>query len=219
MKKTEWIAVVTLLAVFAIGVITGYYILNVDKQLPIINPVDLNPDLVPDSLKRQGRGHTIPEYTLTDQYGRNFSPSTIEGKIYVADFFFTTCPSICKDMAVNKRKIQEAFFGDEEVAIVSHSVMPEVDSVPVLKEYAELQGADKDTWYLLTGPRKEINQLARSAYFAVLDEEASTTEHDFIHTENFVLIDKRRRIRGIYNGTSEKEIEMLIEDIKLLKKE
>ena len=141
-----------------------------------------------------------------------------QGKIYVADFFFTRCQTICPIMATNMIKIQEAFAGDSKVMLLSHSVTPIMDSIPVLRNYADKNGVNDAKWNITTGTKKHIYELARKSYFAVLDE-GDGGDQDFIHTENFVLVDSKRRIRGYYDGTDLEEINQLIADIELLKNE
>ena len=187
--------------------------------MPVYNPSQLDERLVDESIQRQGTGHRTLPFALINQNADTITEQAVEGKIFVADFFFTTCPSICKDMAVQKRRLQEAFKDDDRFMLLSHTVTPEVDSVPVMKEYADLQGAIPGKWELLTGDKPQIYKLARESYFSVLDEGGNGDENDFIHTENFVLVDTKKRIRGFYDGTSEEEVNQLMEDIKLLKEE
>lgn len=219
MRKTDILKITVVLIIFVIGLIAGYQILKPQRSLPVYNPADLDKRLVDESIQRKGRDHHVLPFALQDQYGDTLTLDKLEGKIYIADFFFTTCPGICKDMAVQKRRLQDVLKDDPHFVIVSHSVTPLADSVPVMKAYADLQGAIKGKWYLLTGDKPQIYNLARKSYFAVLDEGGKGDETDFIHTENFVLIDIKRRIRGFYDGTSEEDVNRLIEDIELLEKE
>lgn len=163
--------------------------------------------------------HKIPRFSLTDQDGNTITEATFENKIYVVDFFFTTCPGICPRMTLNMGMIQEAFLEDDTVKLMSHSVTPTLDSVPVLKSYAELKGVVSNKWHLVTGDRKQVYDLGRKFYFVEEDFGLKATEDDFLHTENFVLIDKQKHIRGIYNGLNKTAVNQLIEDIKTLKKE
>ena len=156
---------------------------------------------------------------LVNQDGKSITQRTFNNKIYVADFFFTTCPGICPKMTANMGILQEAFLEDQEVLLLSHSVTPERDTVSVLKAYAEDKGVNSDKWHLVTGEQKEIYSLGRSSYFVEEDMGLEKTEFDFLHTENFVLIDKEKHIRGIYNGLNKTSIAQLIADIKTLKKE
>ena len=163
--------------------------------------------------------HQIPDFELYSQLGDTITANTLDGKIYVADFFFTICPGICPKMTSNMAILQEEFSGDEEVMLLSHTVTPEMDSVSVLHEYGELKGINPDKWLLLTGERKTIYDLGRQFYFAEEDRGLNRTEDEFLHTENFLLIDKNRHIRGIYNGLNKTDINQLIADIKTLQQE
>ncbi|MEL6560710.1 MAG: SCO family protein [Bacteroidota bacterium] len=170
-------------------------------------------DDVPDDF------HQIPSFSLINQLGDTVTEKSVAGKIYVTDFFFTVCPGICPKMTSNMSLIQEEFLQDETVMLLSHSVTPESDSVSVLKNYAELKGIIADKWHLLTGPRQEIYDLGRSQYFVEEDLGIEKDADEFLHTENFVLVDKDLRIRGIYNGLKKTSINQLIADIKTLKSE
>lgn len=207
------------LLVFAVGVTISYQMLKPPPRLPIYNPSDLDRRLVVDSLQRKGRNHTISDFELYNQYGDTITFETVEGKIILADFFFTVCPDICKDMAKQKRRIQSILKDDSQFVMLSHSVTPVYDSVPVLRAYSEVHGAIKGKWHLLTGPKKEIYRLARQSYFAVLDEGGKGDEADFIHTENFVLVDPKGRLRGFYDGTSPEDVNRFLEDYEILRKE
>ncbi len=189
------------------------------EQLPYYSEATFTPewfdteDGVPDDY------HQISSFSLVNQSGETLTEKDVEGKIYVSDFFFTSCPGICPKMTTNMQLVQEAFINDEDVLILSHSVTPEYDSVYVLKTYAELNGVVDEKWHLLTGDRNEIYDLGRNQYFVEEDLGLDKDPDDFIHTENFVLIDKERRIRGIYNGLNKAAVNQLIEDIKTLQNE
>lgn len=161
--------------------------------------------------------HQIPVFELTNQLGNTVTEKSLEGKITVADFFFASCPGICPKMTANMMIVQEAFMEDEAVILLSHSVTPEYDSASVLLEYAERNGINHDRWNLLTGPREEIYNLGRNHYFVEEDLGLTKKPTDFIHTENFVLLDQDRHIRGIYNGLNKTAIAQLIADINTLK--
>jgi protein SCO1/2 len=163
--------------------------------------------------------HRIPRFTLLNQLGDTITEKSVQHKIYVADFFFTSCPGICPKMTSNMALVQEEFINDEEVMLLSHTVTPEYDSVPVLKRYAEAKGVIAKKWQLVTGERKTIYELGRMGYFVEEDLGEPAGENDFLHTENFILIDKNRHIRGIYDGLNKTAIAQLIADIKTLKKE
>src|SRR5210317_1949536 len=214
LKPSEWIKILVLLGVFVVGTYASYQKLKPKRVLPIYNPVDLNPAVVDDDLERVGRGHRIGDFDLIDQWGNKADSSLLQGKIYVADFFFTTCPTICIDMGANFQRIQEAYKDEERFHLVSHTVKPEIDTLEVMHAYGERMDAIKGKWHLLTGEKRELYRMARREYFAVMEPGTSFDEHDFIHTENVILVDEKKRIRGFYDGTN--EAERIIEDIKVL---
>ena len=202
----------------AIGITVFYHLLKVDNRLKIYNPVDVNPRLVDDSMLHIQKNHTIADFELTNQNGEIITNNNYKNKIYIADFFFTRCQTICIAMAYNMSELQEFYKNDDDIMFLSHSVTPVIDSVSVLKEYAERKGVIDNKWNVTTGSKKHIYELARKSYFAVLDE-GNGDENDFIHTEQFVLVDKERRIRGYYDGTEKKDMGKLKKDILLLKEE
>lgn len=207
------------LIVFSIVGITVFYQLMVeDERLKIYNPIDVNPKLVDISVKHIQRSHTIADFELINQNGEIITNEDYKDKIYVADFFFTRCQTICIRMAYNMNELQENYKNDSDIMFLSHSVTPIMDSVPVLKEYADRKGVIDGKWNVTTGTKKHIYDLARKSYFAVLSE-GDGGDNDFIHTEQFVLIDKERRIRGYYDGTEKEDMEKLKSDIKILKRE
>lgn len=207
------------LVVFSIvGITAFYHILKVDKKLKVYSPSDVNPKLVDPSVKHIRNNHKVADFSLVNQNGKTITNKDYEGKIYIADFFFTRCQTICIVMAYNMGELQEYYKDDDDIMFLSHSVTPVMDSVPVLKEYALRKGVNDQKWNVTTGPKKHIYDLARKSYFAVLDE-GEGDENDFIHTEQFVLIDKERRIRGFYDGTKKEDMEKVKKDITLLKKE
>lgn len=206
-------------AVFCVISLTVFYnLLSVEKRLPIYSPSDVNPKLVDASVKHILRNHTIADFSLTNQNGKTITNDTYKDKIYIADFFFTRCKTICIAMAYNMSELQEYYKNDADIMFLSHSVTPVMDSVPVLKAYAEKKGVIDGKWNVTTGSKKHIYELARKSYFAVLDE-GNGDENDFIHTEQFVLVDKERRIRGYYDGTEKEDMKKVIADIALLKEE
>ena len=216
LKPSEWLKIGVLILVFVVGSTAAYQILQPKPRLPIYNPSDLNPAVVDDDLERVGRGHRIGDFDLVDQWGNKADSSLLQGKIYVADFFFTTCPTICIDMGKNFQRIQETYKDEDRFHLVSHTVMPETDTVEVMHAYGERMGAIKGKWHLLTGEKRELYRMARREYFAVMEQGTSFDEHDFIHTENVILVDEKKRIRGFYDGTSDLDIDRLIGDIQIL---
>jgi len=204
---------------FAIFFIPVLYFLSKPKTvLPVYNPADVNPRLVDDQLKHITKNHKIADFVLLNQNGDTITQENFKDKIYVADFFFTRCQTICPVMAINMAELQNYFINDPEVKFLSHSVTPIMDSVPMLKDYANKKGAIDGKWDLTTGDKKHIYNLARKSYFAVLDE-GDGGDQDFIHTEQFILIDKKKQIRGFYDGTDKNEMQRIIKDIEILKKE
>ena len=191
----------------------------VTEGLPFYDSPDFTPRwLSAESLERTSI-HRIPDFTFINQNGDSVTQHHVDGKIYVADFIFTACPGICPKMAGNMSILQTAFRDDSEIVLLSHSVTPESDSVATLRAYADLQGAIDGKWHLLTGNRKAIYKIARTAYFADEDLGFQKNENDFLHTENFILVDHQRHIRGVYNGVMPADMNRLIEDIRLLKNE
>jgi protein SCO1/2 len=208
-----------IMAVFSVSMVFVIYsIINPEKRLPIYNPADVNPRLVDKSVKHVRKNHKIADFSLINQNGENITQEDYKDKIYVADFFFTRCQSICPIMTSNMAKIQMKFKEDNSIMFLSHSVTPIMDSIPVLREYADMKGVIDSKWNVTTGDKKHIYELARKSYFAVVDE-GDGGDQDFIHTENFVLVDKKRQIRGYYDGTNEEEMVELVEDIKQLQEE
>ena len=185
------------------------------KQLPIHNPTYFNPKLVDKSIRNVSDNHTIKDFNLINQNGIKVSSKDYENKIYVVDFFFTSCPSICPIMTNNMLLIQEEFIKNNDIMLLSMSVTPEIDNVEVLKKYAIEKGVIDSKWNITTGSKKHIYELARKSYFAVLDQGDGGLQ-DFIHTPNFILVDTKKQIRGIYDGTVENEISRLIQDINIL---
>ena len=188
-------------------------------SLPYINKPDFTPEWIERNDPRYDSIHSIPPFSFTDQAGQTVTEKTVSGKIYVANFFFTRCGSICPKMTANMGILQAKFKDDGDVIFLSHSVTPDMDSVPVLKKYAADKGVIPGKWYLLTGKREEIYRLAKKEYFAGDTIGYYQTGNEFLHTENFILVDKHRRIRGVYTGTLPLEMERLGDDILTLKKE
>ncbi|GGA66890.1 SCO family protein [Flavobacterium palustre] len=192
-----------------------YNALKPQKTLPIYNPADVNPELVDSTVQYVSKYHTIADFSFTNQNGKTITQKDYEGKIYVADFFFTTCGTICPKMTTNLAEVQKAIRNNPKVMLLSHTVFPEVDSVPVLKRYALDHGVDDSKWNLVTGDKKEIYKMARKSYLAVKLGKPSQL-YDMVHTENFVLVDTKKRVRGFYDGTKKEDIRKLIEDIQFL---
>lgn len=212
--------IIILISIAFIGSIIGYLIsVNKTKPLPIINPIDVVEEMVDSSMLRIGYGHTIGDFSFENQNKIKISQKDVENKIYVVEYFFTTCPTICPKMNIQMQRVQKAFQGNDDFKILSFTVDPEVDNVEQLKQYALRHEADDNQWYFLTGSKKDLYHLARTSFFILKPAEAQNlgdAGSDFIHTNNFVLVDREKRIRGYYDGTSEKEVSQLITDIELL---
>lgn len=163
--------------------------------------------------------HVVPDFEFINQEGKEVAMKNMDNCIFIADFFFTTCPSICKDMAIQKMRIYKTFADNKNVKMISHTVNPENDSVPVMMAYAKrCKITDHDKWYLVTGTKPALYEQARKGYY-VTATEGDGGEDDFVHTEKFALIDKHHHIRGYYDGTSEQEVNQLMYDMDQLLKE
>ena len=215
-RKNKYSGFIILFASIYIIIFIGIYsLLKPQKKLKIYTPRDVNPELVDSTIQHIGYNHTIPDFSFTNQNGKIITQKDYEDKIYVADFFFTTCPSICPKMTDNMVWLQEKIKDNPKVMLLSHSVTPDIDSVPVLKSYAQEKGVIDTKWNLVTGNKKDIYYIARKSYLAVKTGRPEEL-YDMVHTENFVLIDQKRRIRGFYDGTNLKEVKKLYEDILFL---
>ena len=186
------------------------------RVLPIYQPSQVNVEMVDSTIQYKKKYHTIANFSLTNQNGKTITQDDYKDKIYVADFFFTTCQTICPIMTKNMSDIQKKIINDNDIMLLSHTVTPEIDTVAQLKRYAVEKGVDDSKWNLVTGDKKQIYELARKSYLAVKDN-GDGGPFDMIHTENFILIDKKRQIRGFYDGTNPNDIDKLIEDINILK--
>ena len=189
------------------------------EYLPYYNDESFTPNWLTPNTEEAKQFHKIPDFKFVDQLGDTITQKTFDDKIYITDFFFTTCPGICLKMTASMSKVQEEFKGDDEILLLSHSVTPSIDSVSVLKKYAETHDVIDKKWHLVTGDRMEIYNLGRKQYFVENDLGIPKDPNDFLHTENFLLIDKNKHIRGIYNGLNRASIAQLITDVKALKKE
>ena len=213
--KKNKVFITTFLLFSIIFLSLTFYFLNPKKFLPIYNPADVNPELVDSTVQYVAKYHTIADFKFTNQNGKIITQKDYENKIYVADFFFTTCGSICPIMTTNMIDVQAAFAKNSKVMLLSHSVMPDVDEVKVLKKYAIKNKVDDAKWNLVTGDKKEIYRMARKSYLAVKQGKPEEM-YDMVHTENFVLVDTKKRVRGFYDGTKKEEITRLIDDITFL---
>ncbi len=217
--KQALIRFIFLFIVVGGGATIVYMSLYYKNDLPIYNPSDINIKLVDKSKRGIIRDHTVGNFFLTNQLGKKITAKDFDNTIYVANFIFTTCEGICPAMTGNVASVYKEFINDDEIKFISHSVTPEIDSVPVLKAFAEKYGVEKhNKWHFTTGPRKHIYELARMHYFAAQDT-GDGGPNDFLHTENLVLVDKEKRLRGFYDGTNYDQIDQLKEDIAQLKEE
>jgi protein SCO1/2 len=214
---------ILLLITLVILAIAAAYIMTLNQQdvrtLPIIQPKDVKKEMVDPELLQIGMGHRIGDFTLLNQYGESITLEKVKGKVFVAEYFFTTCGTICPKMTEQMTRVQDKFRGNNDVKILSFTVNPDYDTVQVLLEYAQKHGAEKDQWHFLTGSKVELYRLARKSFFVLKPAEAMNlgdAGSDFIHTNNFVLVDQQLRIRGYYDGTSISEVNELMEDIELL---
>lgn len=213
--------VLFLMILFVVGVFTAYFISkpSTEKILPVYNPIDVNEEMVDPELARIGYGHTIGNFSFLDQNGKVFTQEQVKGKVYVVEYFFTTCGTICPKMNAQMQRIQQAYKNSKKVALLCFTVNPETDTVEQLKRYAIDHEANDQQWHFLTGKQEKLYQLARTSFFVLKPAEVENQGDegsDFIHTNNFVLVDQSGRIRGYYDGTSTKEVNQLIKDIQLL---
>ena len=215
-KRKSFIAILALTSIVILALF--YNALKPKEKLAIYQPSMVNYELVDSTLQHKKKFHKIAPFSLTNQNGLTVTEKDYMNKIYVADFFFTTCPSICPKMTENMGLIQENIKTDNQVLLLSFSVTPEIDSVQQLKSYAIEKGVIDSKWNLLTGNKKEIYELARKSYLAVKTD-GDGGEHDMIHTENFILVDPEKRIRGFYDGTDINAMDELLSDIKVLQME
>lgn len=215
-NKKGYLGFILLFSAVSILIFIGIYsLLKPQKQLKVYSPRDVNPELVDSTVQHIGYNHTIPDFSFTNQNGKIITQKDYEDKIYVADFFFTTCPSICPIMTDNMVWLQNKIKDNSKVMLLSHSVTPDIDDVSVLKAYAKEKGVIDEKWNLVTGNKRDIYYIARKSYLAV--KTGSPEElYDMVHTENFILVDQKRRIRGFYDGTNLEEVKKLYEDILFL---
>lgn len=177
------------------------------KRLPVLGPVEITE-------KGDSLFHTIGSFSMTNQSGRTITHEDLEGKIYIANFFFATCKTVCPKMNEQVLKVQSKFKGVDEFKILTFTVDPEHDSVPVLADYAAKMYADSSQWWFLTGPKDSIYKLAREKFLVPAAE--GKTANDFFHSQDLILVDKEHHIRGFYDGMDSLEVDTLIDEIKLL---
>jgi protein SCO1/2 len=196
-----------------------YFLMRTHKTLPIYNPYQIDASLVDSAVQSIQKSHTIADFSLFNQNGDTVSGQIVQNKVYVAEFFFATCQDICPLMNAQMQRIFQKFKTENDFAILSFSVQPERDTPSALSAYALKYGATLPTWQFLTGGKPQIYTLARQSYFLMKKEsvgEGAGDKYDFIHTNFFVLIDRQKRIRGYYDGTNKKQVDILMQDIALL---
>ena len=215
-----------LLVFMVVGISFTYYLVRQPKEkaLPVINPIDLEAEMVdPDVLmERKGYGNTIGDFSFFNQNGEKITQEEVKNKVFVAEYFFTTCGTICPKMNEQMKRVHSAYKSNNGVRILSFTVNPEVDTIAQMKRYADEHGAKDNKWHFLTGKKEDLYGLARKSFFVLKPAEAQNlgdAGNDFIHTNNFVLVDRKRRIRGYYDGTSPTSVDSLITDIGRLLKE
>ncbi len=209
--------IILTMTVFSAFVVSSFYYVNKPiETLPIYSPSMVSKELVEENIQFIKKYHKIKDFSMKNQNGETITQEFYNDKIYVADFFFTTCPTICPIMTENMGYIQEKIKNDSDILLLSFSVTPEIDSVEQLKKYALEKNVIDSKWNLVTGNKKDIYNLARKSYL-VAKTNGDGGKYDMIHTENFVLVDKEKRIRGFYDGTNSKEMDQLLNDIKILK--
>lgn len=211
--------IVLTMTVFSAFVVSSFYYVNKPiETLPIYSPSMVSKELVEENIQFIKKYHKIKDFSMKNQNGETITQEFYNDKIYVADFFFTTCPTICPKMTENMALIQARILDDSQVKLLSFSVTPQIDSVAQLKRYAIEKEVNDQKWNLVTGDKKEIYTLARKSFLAV-KEEGDGGPFDMIHTENFILVDPEKRIRGFYDGTDIKAMEELLQDITTLKQQ
>ena len=205
-----------------IAILSGM-LFSCNSHAPRPLPYYISPDLTPLWISAKSDSfshiHTIPAFSFMNQDGKMFGKENLAGKIYVANFIFTTCGSICPRMTANFYLLQQAFARDNDVMLISYTVNPERDTVAALKRYADLKKIDAKKWQLLTGNKSDLYTLGKKEYFAGDSIGYYGDLNEFLHTEKVFLIDKKGRIRGVYNGTLPIEMDRIKEDIATLKRE
>ncbi|GAB3165507.1 SCO family protein [Telluribacter humicola] len=210
-NKKEWIASLTAIAlvVLATGCSTE------DKKLPILGERDAVTKTVDGKEVVDTVYHTIPSFAFVNQYGDTVTQKDLDGKIYISDFFFTSCPTICPVMKKQMIKVYDEIKGNPEVMILSHTIDPAHDTPEVLNEYAKDLGVTGKQWQFVTGPKEKIYEIGQGSYMVTANED-SLAEGGYIHSGAFILVDKQKRVRGIYDGTTEDGTQKLIQDLKTL---
>lgn len=211
-----------ILGIVVVGIVIAYFLSKSqleEKQLPVIQPNELKSEMVNPELLEVGIGHRIGDFAFKNQNNQTIDRDAVKGNVFVVEYFFTTCGTICPKMTEQMTRVQKRFKGNDDFNILSFTVNPSVDTVEVMKAYAQEHGAVDGQWHFLTGEKKKLYDLARNSFFVLKPAEAANlgdAGSDFIHTNNFVLVDQELRIRGYYDGTSISEVNTLMEDIAIL---
>lgn len=211
-----------IIGIVIVGITVAYFMSKEQldkKKLPVVQPRDLKEEMVNPELLNVGIGHRIGDFSFKNQNNEAITLKDVEGKVFVAEYFFTTCGTICPRMTEQMTRVQKRFKGEDDVKILSFTVNPEIDTVEVMRKYATKHGAVDGQWHFLTGSKEKLYELARNSFFVLKPAEAvnlGDAGSDFIHTNNFVLVDQQQRIRGYYDGTSITEVNQLMEDIETL---
>lgn len=213
--------VLILLVIAISGILISYFMIKPSgkKALKIINPIDVKAEMVDSLMRGLGYGHQIGAFSFSNQDGKIISLKDVKGNVFVAEYFFTTCGTICPQMNRQMQRVQEAYLKNDDLKILSFTVDPEIDTIAQMKMYAQSHKAKAGKWHFLTGDKTKLYDLARKSFFVLKPAEAKNlgdAGSDFIHTNNFVLVDKKLQIRGYYDGTSAHEVDKLIKDIQLL---
>jgi len=213
------IAVVAAILVLAISIAYYLTLSSQQKSLPFINPHDVAPEMVDSSLREKGHGHRIGKFQLIDEQNHTITDQIMDGKVVVVEYFFTTCGTICPKMNQQMQRVQAKFKNDDRFELLSYTVDPLNDTPKQLLEYAKNHGYTPGQWHFITGSKEALYRLARTSFFVLKPTEAENlgdAGNDFIHTNNFVLIDQQRQIRGYYDGTNSAEIDELMQDVEQL---
>lgn len=189
------------------------------ESLPFYKEASFTPHWITPNTLEEKVFHKIPDFKLVNQLGDTLTQQNFDNKIYITDFFFTSCPGICPQMTNSMVALQEKFKNDPNILFLSHSVTPTIDTVEELAKYAKRFGVISNKWHLVTGDKTEIYNLGRNEYFVENDLGIPKDINDFLHSENFLLIDKNKHIRGIYNGLNRASMAQLVVDVQALEKE
>lgn len=216
-----------IVGILIISIITAYIMTKESQEkerLAVIQPNDIIKEVVAEDLQTVGVGHRIGKFSFTNQYNEKITLDDVKGKVFVAEYFFTTCGTICPIMTKEMMRVQDKFRNNKDVTILSFTVDPEYDTPEILKNYADAHTAEKGQWHFLTGKKEDLYKVARRSFFVLKPAEARNlgdAGSDFIHTNNFVLVDQNLRIRGkgFYDGTSKEDVNLLMNHIELLLEE